>query len=287
MSSSTAAPCSPRQIACVVFDVDDTLYDKGTGFSDHRNFDGAPNFMVQHLGFPSLDEAKALRNAYFAKYHSTAKALQQAQADGKFPPSAMTKFESKDLDDYFATKLDFEILGGPKSDNFQSDMRELSKKVELVAFSNGPRNYVIRVLQELGLWGTDTDKEKAIFSAERLFAVNDTLPHCKPEKEAFDKVFASLTQTSSTSLLQPHQCIMVEDSMKNIRKAKELGLGTILIVGEGKLHPSNEDEPLDDGPVVNDPAVDVAIETIEELRTVLPGLWEDPPVFVPPTNKNK
>jgi hypothetical protein len=38
-----------------------------------------------------------------------------------------------------------------------------------------------------------------------------------------------------------------------------------------------------DAPVAIDPDVDVCIETVDELRCVLPGLWQRPPVFEPNT----
>jgi hypothetical protein len=36
-----------------------------------------------------------------------------------------------------------------------------------------------------------------------------------------------------------------------------------------------------DAPVEDDPAVDVAIETIEEMRAAMPGLWKTPAIFTP------
>ena len=155
----------------------------------------------------------------------------------------------------------------------------------LVAFSNGPRKYVRRVLIELGLF--------ELFGDERLFAVEDCLPHCKPEKEAFDKIFAKLNIKAS-------ECVMVEDSMKNIRKAKELGVRTCLVTGAGKMscrdnktngdNNNNNNKESDaaaaaeatkpgDAPVLDDPAVDVAIEIVEELRSKAPGLWQTPATF--------
>ncbi|KAL7517570.1 hypothetical protein ACHAWX_002489, partial [Stephanocyclus meneghinianus] len=61
------------KIPTIIFDVDDTLYDVGTGFTAHRNTDGATAFMVDKLHFHSKEEAQILRNEYFTKYHSTAK----------------------------------------------------------------------------------------------------------------------------------------------------------------------------------------------------------------------
>ena len=98
------------KITTIIFDVDDTLYDVGTvsvsfhlshfscnnmhiiitlytdthilhnalisniqGFTAHRNTDGATNFMIDKLHFPSKEEALKVRDEYFKIYHSTAK----------------------------------------------------------------------------------------------------------------------------------------------------------------------------------------------------------------------
>ena len=255
-------------ITTLIFDVDDTLYDVGTGFTAHRNGDSAQDFMVQTLGFPDRESAKSVRDSYFELYHSTAKALQVAEAEGKFPPagkeSKSPRFDPKDLAEYWATNLNFSLLGGKKAELLQ-DFKDCPLK--MVAFSNGPRKYVKRVLIELGLW--------EIFGEERLFAVDDVIPHCKPEKEAFQKIFDALGVTAN-------ECVMVEDSMKNTRQAKEFGMKTILIAGKDRKTTSGADACRilpGDAPVEEDPAVDVCLETIEEMRSVLPGLWETPSRF--------
>lgn len=270
-------------ITTLIFDVDDTLYDVGTGFTAHRNGDGAEMFMVDKLGFPDRAAAKEVRNLYFAKYHSTAKALTVAEAEGKFPPvpegqiAKSPRFQANDLGEYWAENCKFDILGSPRKDLLQ-DLKDCPLK--LVAFSNGPRKYVKRVLIELGLW--------EVFGEERLFAVDDVLPHCKPEKEAFQKIFDAVGVSAS-------QCIMVEDSMKNTHMAKELGLKTILIAGKGRKRSSrlaaaaegkseesanaSELTKPGDAPVEDHPSVDICLECVSELRSTLPGLWENPPRF--------
>eukprot|EP00957_Ditylum_brightwellii_P051480 3902818-Ditylum_brightwellii.AAC.1 len=72
-------------ISTIIFDVDDTLYDVGCGFTHHRNTDGAVNFMVDKLNFPSREAAQALRDEYFERFHATAKGLQVADTEGRLP----------------------------------------------------------------------------------------------------------------------------------------------------------------------------------------------------------
>lgn len=265
-------------ITTILFDVDDTLYDVSCGFTAHRNGYGALQFMVDILNFPNIDNAKIIRDEYFQKYHSTAKALMIAEKDGKFPiittngNNKLPRFNPQDLAEFWATKLNFTLLGGKKV-QLINDLLEC--KLNLIAFSNGPRKYVKRVLIELDLWDN-------VFNDNTLFAVDDVLPYCKPDKEAFDIIFNKLN-------IKPNECIIIEDSMKNIRKAKELGITTVLVAGLGKLNGlsisnssalESEATKAGDAPILNDPSVDVVIETIEDLRKTLPVLWNDPPIYM-------
>lgn len=250
---------SPPKISTLIFDVDDTLYDVGTGFSEHRSGPNVHQYMVDRLKLPSLEEAKALREEYFVKYHSTAKALTEAQKDGRLPADAPT-FDTADLANYWAENLDYSLLGPPKTKLYEK-LKECP--LTLVAFSNGPRAYVKRVLKELGLFD--------LFGEERLYAVDDVLPHCKPEAAAFERIFQNIGSPA------PESCVMFEDSMKNIRQAKKLGMNTVLLTGkseDGRILPG-------DKPEKTDQAVDCSLATIEELPDILPGLWGTPAVFDP------
>ena len=162
--------------------------------------------------------------------------------------------------EYWAENLDYSLLGPPNKDLYE----KLSNcSCTLIAFSNGPRKYVKRVLEKLGLFD--------LFGEERLYAVDDVLPFCKPEKAAFEKIFNNIGNPA------PETCIMVEDSMKNIRQAKSIGMKTVLITGKG------EDGRilLEDRPQISDSSVDCSMETIDDFFKVLPGLLEDTPVFEP------
>lgn len=211
-----------------------------------------------------------MRDRYFVKYHSTAKALAVAEEEGALPPppenwpEGKKIFDPLDLSEWWAENLNFDLLG--EKDNDLIEMME-SCPLKMVAFSNGPRKYVKRVLREMGL-------DKA-FPEDRVFTVNDVLPACKPEVEAFQKVFDVI------GVKDPSECIMVEDSMKNIRAAKELGMSTLLIAGVGKMSGKGKGSLADageatkagDAPDEKDSSVDVCIEHVREMKDALPGLW--------------
>jgi putative hydrolase of the HAD superfamily len=228
--------------------------------------------MTSKLNFPNVQSAKKLRAKYFHKYHSTVKALAVAEEEGELPipegwPADTKFFDPNDLSEWWAQHLNFDLLG--EKDTELIEMLE-SCPLKMVAFSNGPRKYVLRVLKEMGL--------DLVFPDDRVFTVNDVLPACKPEQEAFQKVFDAIGVTD------PSHCVMVEDSMKNIRAAKELGMSTLLIAGLGSLTEKNSSEndalanagnatKAGDVPDGTDPSVDVCIEHIKGMKAALPGLW--------------
>ena len=241
------------------------------GFTAHRNTDGATGFMVDKLRFPSKEAAQVLRDEFFLLYHSTAKALTIAEADGRLPEGV--HFVADDLDEYWASNLDFSLLGGPDPELVEMfNALSSTTNLKLVAFSNGPRKYVSRALKEIGL-----DK---FFPPENLFAVTDVLPHCKPDKGSFDLVLKQVG-------VKPQECVMVEDSTKNVRAAKSLGMRTILIMGQGRRKGnSSGDATLDqnakdaeatkagDAPDATDTAVDAAVPVASEVGEVL-RRWMD------------
>eukprot|EP00537_Pseudo-nitzschia_pungens_P006011 CAMPEP_0172362366 /NCGR_PEP_ID=MMETSP1060-20121228/5987_1 /TAXON_ID=37318 /ORGANISM="Pseudo-nitzschia pungens, Strain cf. cingulata" /LENGTH=357 /DNA_ID=CAMNT_0013084859 /DNA_START=69 /DNA_END=1142 /DNA_ORIENTATION=+ len=301
-------PATASVVSTLIFDVDDTLYDVASGFTAHRNGPVIWKYMVDHLGFETQETAKALRDEYFEQYHSTAKALTVAQTEGKFPGGAPV-FDAKHMSEYWVNHLDYDLLFGTHAHPTPEESRRAKAAfgkaladcpATLVAFSNGPRSYVTKVLDQLGLlelFGTDRrSKDGAL-----VWGVDDVLPHCKPEAEAFCKIFAKLKErasnhnhnhsnsnsnsnsnnnnnnNNSNEKVLPSECVMVEDSMKNVRAAKALGMKTVLITGsreEGRILPG-------DAPEADDPAVDLAVATVEEMVERLPGLWKDPPVFDP------
>jgi putative hydrolase of the HAD superfamily len=107
------------------------------------------------------------------------------------------------------------------------------------------------------------------------------LPHCKPDAGSFGTVLASIGA-------RPGECVMVEDSMKNVRAAKALGMRTILVVGRGRgrgrggigghrrgVGGARQAAVDDDAPDETDPAVDAAVEVASEVADVL-KMWLDP-----------
>ncbi|CAE7641476.1 CIPK15 [Symbiodinium sp. CCMP2456] len=245
------------EIDAILFDLDDTLYPVSTGFSDHRNGEVVCKFMVDYLGFDSMQSAKALRDEYFQRYHSTMKGLNVAMEEGRLPKP----FQQEDLGQFWADHCDFARFIHPDPEQFQVIHSLAQVGLKLAVFTNSPRKYALSCLDKLGL--------RTLFPDDRIFAVEDVLPACKPQPEAFKQVLESIGSC-------PEKTVIFEDSMKNIRACKALGIRTVLVdefKGGATGAAAGEAALLHDIPEHADPAVDVVIKDLLEVPTVLPGMW--------------
>ena len=216
MASTTKQQTVP--VTTLIFDIDDTLYPADCGFTAFRNGALAEMFMVEHLGFKNRAEAKLVRDEYFERYHSTVKGLAKAGEDGKLPLGNDSFGKGEKLVQWWVERCEFEDKL-PKREDVKEILLELKneKKLHLVAFTNGPREYAKCVLDALGL--------RECFPDDLLFAVEDVLPMCKPEKGAFAKVLAAVGNP------EPSSCVMFEDSIKNVRAVRDLGMRTVFVEG--------------------------------------------------------
>jgi len=86
-----------------------------------------------------------------------------------------------------------------------------------IIFSNAPRHYAELVLGQLGL--------RPYIDA--VYTIEDTGYRGKPDRRSFRALL-------SDARLCPARCIMVEDSLTNLRTAKTLGMKTVWINGGTK-----------------------------------------------------
>eukprot|EP00927_Polykrikos_kofoidii_P049283 TRINITY_DN43361_c0_g1_i1.p1 TRINITY_DN43361_c0_g1~~TRINITY_DN43361_c0_g1_i1.p1 ORF type:complete len:331 (-),score=57.68 TRINITY_DN43361_c0_g1_i1:117-986(-) len=250
------------EIRALVFDVDDTMYSVSSGFSHHRHNDVIVDYGFEKLGFATREEARAVKDDYFKRFHSTVKGFAVAHEEGALPKP----FDETDFTDFWAENCQYEKYLKP-DDVFIDALRSLrdDSGLSLIAFSNAPRKYMLKCLDALGV--------REFFPDAQAFAVEDVLPLCKPQKEAFAKVLAAVSAT-------PEQAVMFEDSMKNIRACKALGMRTVLI-DEGAETRTEQPALADseawmagDVPMPQDPSVDVVLRNIREIRERLPELWK-------------
>jgi putative hydrolase of the HAD superfamily len=240
-----------------VFDIDDTMYPVTNGFTKHRT-DIALSFMTDELGFASKEVAKAFRDEHFAIHHSMVKVLTVAAETGLLPPKSdgsPRAFDSDAFSHYYYSKCKFDQYLSPNA-KFIEALTSLVKidGLKVVIFTNGPRKYALRVLDAIGV--------TPYFSQEDIFAVEDVMPTPKPHVQSFQKVL------ESTGCLDPSHAVMFEDSMKNVKVAKSIGMKTVLIVPDIHLH------DVGDVPLPDDPSVDVVLRDCGELSERIPSLWQ-------------
>jgi putative hydrolase of the HAD superfamily len=207
----------------VLFDLDNTLYPPACGLLAHLD-DRINEFVSERLGL-TLEDTRALRRRYIQEYGTT---LHGLQAEQGIPP-----------DEYLSVVHDAVEL-----DRFLTRDEELlaalaAIEIDKVVFTNAPREYARRVIECLGL-----DEHFRVVIDLEFHGYNG-----KPFREAYERVTAHLG-------VRPEECVLVEDTLRNLRVAKEIGMTTIL-VGASADRPDY---------------VDYVVERPSEVTALLAGL---------------
>ncbi|MGL6069841.1 pyrimidine 5'-nucleotidase [Craterilacuibacter sp.] len=184
-----------------IFDLDNTLHNADHGIFPHINL-LMTRYIMQHL---QVDEAEAhsLRNRYWQQYGATLKGL--VKHHGVDPHHFL---HTTHPSEHFATMLHYEPC-------LESVLARLPGRKILL--SNGPQHYVTDLLLRLGI----SHHFRAHYGVERL----DFTP--KPDPAAFRKVLVN-------EGLHASNCIMVEDSLPNLKTARLLGMKTVWLSHEAR-----------------------------------------------------
>lgn len=252
-------------IDTLVFDVDDTLYTFECGFTVYRNTKVIEEYMVTKLGFKDRAAAKAFRDPLFKIHHTSVKLLQLASDNGTLPlqpDGTRAVFRTEELAEAFATCDMHKYLDQCVDAKLFEALRGLKQTgLKLVVFSNAPRRYCLKVLEVLTLL--------PLFDTNMIFGVDD-IPYAKPDPNAFHHVLSKVGSSAQHS-------VMFEDSMKNIRAAKSIGMKTCLVTGTPETFAKNK--PIihaikgGDVPDAADKAVDYALHLCRDLPARMPFLW--------------
>jgi putative hydrolase of the HAD superfamily len=206
------------------FDLDDTLYSGSNGLWDLIR-QRMSLYMVEVLGLPEA-EVPALRRSYFETYGTTLRGLQI--------------HHQVDADDYLRyvhhLPLDQFIQPNP-------ELRRLllSLPQKRWIFTNADADHARRVTSVLGV----SDCFDGIIDIRALeFA-------CKPEPEAYKRALALAGDPA------PGACVLLDDSVKNLAAASQLGFSTAWIGQDGSSHP----------------AAQWTLSTLQELPLKMPCLW--------------
>jgi len=207
-------------IQTILFDLDDTLYPRSAGVLGQVR-ELILRYMRTRLSL-APDEAEALRRHYLQAYGTTMRGLQihhQIDAD-----EFLEYVHDIPLDNY--------LQPNPALDRALASLPQRK-----VVFTNASREHAERVLDTLGV--------RRHF--DQIVDVRDVDFESKPQANAYRRICRLLD-------LRPEECILVEDNVRNLRPAKELGMTTVLVGEEGEA----------DGAVV-----DYTIPRIEEIAEVL------------------
>lgn len=186
-------------IKVLAFDLDETLYPSSTGLMDAIN-ERIKLYMVQKLGFDPA-EVEKIRQNYYIRYGTSLRGL-------------MIEY-GVDPDDYLHFVHDVPLDRYLSPDN--QPLREALSRIPLekVIFTNASREHAINVLNYLGL--------ADLFS--RIVDIRDLNFICKPNPEAYERFLEIVG-------VKGEECVLVEDTPRNLVAAKPFGIITVLVDGE-------------------------------------------------------
>ena len=179
----------------LVFDLDETLYPRGSGLMQAIS-ERISDYMIGRLG---MDPAvvPGLRRQYWQEYGTTSRGLQL--------------LHQIDVDDYMRYVHDVPLWCYIQPDP-ALDAALSSCAQRKVVFTNATTEHAQAVLRILGV----THHFEAIYDA--LFFGNEV----KPAAGAYRRLLQTLG-------VEGRQCLLVEDSARNLRPARALGMITVLV----------------------------------------------------------
>jgi len=207
-------------IQAILFDLDDTLYPPHSGVMEQIRA-LIQRYICTRLHL-SDEEGDALRKTYFQTYGTTMRGL---QVNNNIDPDEFLHF----VHDFPADEY---IQPNPELDAVLASI-----PLRKIVFTNASREHAQRVLEALGV--------RRHF--ECIVDVRDVDYEGKPQPAAYRRICEILD-------LRPEECLLVEDNVRNLQPAKELGMTTVLV---------QEHCPNPDG------SVDFCLARIEEISQVV------------------
>ena len=205
----------------ILFDLDNTLYsaEQDVGYLVGRRI---TRYMIEVAGIPQ-DEVDDLRHSYWKRYGLTMLGL--------------VRHHGVDPEDYLSWVHDVDIAAILRPDPELCRALQ-SLPLRRAIFTNSTMDHSKRVLNALGLDG----------AFEEIFDIRVAGYLPKPCPEPYHAVLDRLGISASG-------CIMVDDSPDNLKTAKDLGMGTILV-----------------GQKSSSPWIDVAVQEAVEVPQAL-SFW--------------
>jgi len=179
----------------ILFDLDETLYPRSAGLMQEI---GAriSRYLIERMGY-SPEEAQVRKQHY---YHTYGTSLRGLMAE-----------ETVDVEDYLSFVHDIDVTRyiGPNPD---LDAMLQSIPLAKAVFTNATQEHARRVLDLLGI----ADHFPFVIDIRAMDLVN------KPDPHAYRRILELIGA-------QAGECIIVEDTPRNLLPAKALGMKTILV----------------------------------------------------------
>lgn len=207
-------------LECLIFDLDETIYPRESGLMRAIS-ERISLYMIHKLGMDP-DVVPQLRRRYWEEYGTTSRGLQI--------------LHGIDVEDYmlYVHDLPLERYIGPNP-GLEAVLSALPQRK--VIFTNATTRHARAVLSTVGV----AHLFDAIYDA--LFVENES----KPAPGAYRRLLADLG-------VEGPACLLVEDAVRNLRPAKDLGMVTVLV---------------DPPPDMQADGVDYVIERIVDIGAVV------------------
>jgi putative hydrolase of the HAD superfamily len=179
----------------ILFDLDDTLYPRQTGIMNQIRA-----LMLRYMQVQlelSPEEADQIRHDYLLTYGTTMRGL---QINHHIEPEEFLQYVHD-------IPLDRYLQPNPELDSVLNSLPH-----EKVIFTNASREHAERVLDQLGI--------RCHFA--RIVDIRDMDYESKPQALAYRRICDLLE-------VEPGECLLVEDNVRNLRPAKALGMTTVLV----------------------------------------------------------
>ncbi|PIA44879.1 hypothetical protein AQUCO_01700450v1 [Aquilegia coerulea] len=218
---------------CLLFDLDDTLYSSTIGIAAAVKRN-IEDFLVEKCGFPK-DKASSLRIELFRTYGSTLAGLRALGYD----------IGADDYHSFVHGSLPYEVI---KADlQLRNLLRSINQRK--LIFTNSDRNHAIKVLEKLGLHDC-FDQIICFETINPNLSISSRLDEFPVVlKPSIDAMKIALNVAN----IDPRRTLFLDDNDRNIAAGKSVGLRTALVMKSKEA--------------------DYALESILNLRQVIPEIW--------------
>lgn len=224
-------------LAYVVFDLDDTLYDRANGLMQEVGR-RIQLWLRENMGL-TPEAAATLRREYFLEYGTTLGGL----------------IEERNVDaaDYLAFVHDIQV------ENYVKPVPELAAMLESIpleraVYTNATKEYCERILRRLGV----------AHCFQHVIGIEQVGLRNKPYRDAYERLLVLLGATGP-------ECVMIEDSARNLRPAKELGMTTVLVRLPGAAARFGDLADVGRG---HDDVVDFVVQSVLDVGPLIANLVE-------------